>query len=52
MEENEEIYRNFVEEFSSRICNITEGMTYSNIVFLCIGTQRLVGDAFRTISRN
>lgn len=46
MQENEEIYRNFVQEFSSRIIDITEGMTYSNIIFLCIGTQRLTGDAF------
>ena len=46
MEENEELYRNFVEDFSSRIFEITDGITYSNIIFLCIGTQRLTGDAF------
>ena len=46
MGENNELYRNFVREFGSRMCNLTEGRTYSNIIFLCVGTQRLTGDAF------
>lgn len=52
MEENEELYRNFVRDFRNRICNIAEGHTYSNIIFLCIGTQRLTGDAFGPLVGN
>lgn len=46
MDEREELYTNFVRDFSNRICYITAGKTYSNVIFLCIGTDRLIGDAF------
>lgn len=46
MEENERIYRGFVRNFGNQICNITKGKVYSNLIFLCIGTQRIIGDAF------
>lgn len=46
MNENEEIYRNFVKNFENVMCNLTSGRSYSNIIFLCIGAQRLTGDAF------
>lgn len=46
MEEREELYANFVRAFGNRICSITSGRTYSNVIFLGIGTDRLIGDAF------
>lgn len=46
MEEREELYANFVRDFGNIICPITAGRTYSNVIFLCIGTDRLLGDAF------
>lgn len=52
MSENDEIYRNFVRNFSDTMCQETEGRSYSNIVFLCIGTQRLIGDAFGPLVGN
>lgn len=52
MGENNELYRNFVRDFGNRMCNITEGRSYSNIIFLCIGTQRLIGDAFGPLVGN
>lgn len=52
MEEREELYANFVRDFSEVLCGITENMSYSNIVFLCIGTDRLIGDAFGPLVGN
>ena len=52
MNENDTIYRNFVRDFSNTMCTETEGRSYSNIVFLCIGTQRLIGDAFGPLVGN
>lgn len=52
MGENNDLYRNFVRDFSNTMCNLTEGRTYSNIIFLCIGTQRLTGDAFGPLTGN
>lgn len=46
MEDREVLYTNFVRDFGNRICSITAGRTYSNVIFLCIGTDRLIGDAF------
>ena len=46
MEEKENIYANFVQDFSETLCSITENISYSNIIFLCIGTDRLIGDSF------
>ena len=52
MEENNVLYNNFVRDFGNRICTITAGQTYSNIIFLCIGTQRIIGDAFGPLVGN
>lgn len=46
MEEREELYTNFIRDFGNKICSITAGQTYSNVIFLCIGTDRLIGDSF------
>lgn len=44
MQEN--LYNNFVNHFSNIMCNLADGNQYSNIIFLCIGTDRITGDAF------
>jgi len=49
MVERDELYTNFVRDFGNTICPITAGRTYSNVIFLCIGTDRLIGDAFGPI---
>ena len=49
MGEKDELYTNFVRDFGNTICSITAGRTYSNVIFLCIGTDRLIGDAFGPI---
>ena len=40
------LYNNFVEDFARVICQQTAGKEYSNIIFLCIGTDRITGDTF------
>lgn len=39
----------FICDFSNIICNLTENKVYSNILFLCIGTNRITGDTFGPI---
>lgn len=36
----------FTEQFCNTICRLTQNKTYSNIIFLCIGTDRITGDTF------
>ncbi len=52
MEEREKLYADFVRDFSETLCGITENISYSNIVFLCIGTERLIGDSFGPLVGN
>lgn len=52
MKEREGLYANFIRDFGNRICSITAGKTYSNVIFLCIGTERLIGDAFGPLVGN
>lgn len=46
MKDRDNLYNNFVRDFSNRMCSITNGNSYSNVIFLCIGSDRLIGDAF------
>ncbi len=39
----------FISNFSSTICGLTTNRTYSNVIFLCIGTDRVTGDSFGPI---
>ncbi len=41
----------FICDFSNTICTLTENQVYSNVIFLCIGTDRMTGDTFRTDCR-
>lgn len=40
------VYNNFINDFSDVMCNLADGNNYSNIIFLCIGTDRITGDTF------
>ena len=46
MAEKNNLYNTFVEDFTKVICQQTAGKEYSNIIFLCIGTDRITGDTF------
>ena len=39
-------YSFFANQFSDTICQLTKNKLYSNIIFLCIGTDRVTGDSF------
>lgn len=41
--------KQFIYNFSNTICNLTENKIYSNVVFLCVGTDRITGDTFGPI---
>lgn len=42
----EEIYNNFVQDFSSILREKTNNLEISKLIFLCIGTDRIIGDSF------
>ena len=42
-------YNNFIKNFSDTICSLTENKVYSNVIFLCIGTDKIIGDSFGPI---
>ena len=42
----EEIYNNFVRDFSSILREKTNNLEISKLIFLCIGTDRVTGDSF------
>lgn len=46
MSQVESLYQDFISDFSKVMCSLTEGRQYSNILFVCIGTDRITGDAF------
>lgn len=42
----EELYNNFVKDFSLRLSPIVKNKKYDYLIFLCIGTDKLTGDSF------
>lgn len=42
----EEIYNNFVQDFSMALRKKITGVEISKLIFLCIGTDRIIGDSF------
>lgn len=42
----ENLYIKFINDFSNVMCKLADGNQYSNIIFLCIGTDRITGDTF------
>lgn len=43
---NQEIYTNFVYDFSNNLRQKIQDLEISKLVFLCIGTNRVIGDCF------
>lgn len=43
---NQKVYDNFVRNFSSILREKTRNLEISKLIFLCIGTDRITGDAF------
>lgn len=41
---NEQVYNEFVREFTKKVNNVKK--QYSNYIFVCIGTEKIVGDSF------
>ena len=39
----------FINVFSNTICDLTKNKTYSSIIFLCVGTDRITGDSLGPI---
>lgn len=42
-------YYAFIRDFSNTICSLTENKVYTNVIFLCVGTNRITGDTFGPI---
>ena len=42
----EEIYNSFVQNFSSILREKTRNLELSKLIFLCIGTDKVMGDSF------
>ena len=42
----EQVYQKFVNDFSIVLRNKIEGLEISKLIFLCIGTDRIIGDSF------
>lgn len=43
---NEEVYNNFVQDFSVALREKIRDLEISKLIFLCIGTDRITGDSF------
>lgn len=41
-----EKYNNFVNEFSSKLYNLNSDVPYSNYIFLCVGSDKIIGDSY------
>ena len=46
MNYKENVYNDFVQKFSMILRKEIEGLEISKLIFLCIGTDRIIGDAF------
>lgn len=45
----DELYNNFVNDFSSKIYNLKSDIPFSDYIFLCVGSDKITGDAFGPI---
>ncbi len=43
---SDEIYNNFVSDFSTKIYNLKSDNPFSDYIFLCVGSDKVTGDAF------
>lgn len=42
----EELYNNFISDFSTEIYNLKSDNPFSDYIFLCVGSDKVTGDAF------
>lgn len=43
---NEKDYEEFVEDFTNKMYNLKTDIPFSNYIFLCVGSDKVTGDAF------
>ena len=43
---NDDIYNNFINDFSSKIYNLRSDYPFSDYIFLCVGSDKIIGDAY------
>lgn len=43
---NDDVYNNFINDFSSKIYNLKSDYPFSNYIFLCVGSDKITGDAY------
>lgn len=43
---NDDVYNNFINNFSSKIYNLKSDYPFSDYIFLCVGSDKITGDAF------
>ena len=43
---SDEIYNSFVNDFSSKLYNLKSDIPFSDYIFLCVGSDKIIGDAF------
>lgn len=48
----EDIYNNFVNDFSSKIYNLKSDKPFSDYIFLCVGSDKITGDSFGPLVGN
>lgn len=46
---NDTIYNNFVNDFSNKIYNLKSEKPFSDYIFLCVGSDKITGDAYGPI---
>lgn len=46
---NDIIYNNFINDFSSKMCNLKSEIPYTDYIFLCVGSDKITGDAYGPI---
>jgi len=42
----EEIYNKFVNDFSNKVYNLKSDKPFSDYIFLCVGSDKIIGDCF------
>ena len=43
---NDDVYNNFINDFSSKIYNLKSDYPFSDYIFLCVGSDKITGDAY------
>ena len=49
---NDDVYNQFVNDFSTKIYNLKNDEPFSDYIFLCVGSDKITGDAFGPLVGN